>query len=237
VESRLREEIAAVLGGPGVQEPTHRPWVVLVTGVNGVGKTTTIGKLAVLHRAAGRRVLLIAADTFRAAAAEQLAVWAERAGADLVGQAAGASPAAVVFDGMKAAVARQVDIVLVDTAGRLHTRTNLMEELRKVQRVIQRELPGAPHETLLVMDATTGQNAIAQARNFVEAVAVTGLVVTKLDGTARGGVLIAIRRELGVPVLYVGHGEGVGDLRPFDASAFIAALFDNGSQVAMAYSP
>jgi fused signal recognition particle receptor len=237
VESVLREEITALLTNPGAQEPRHRPWVVLVTGVNGVGKTTTIGKLAVLHRAAGRRVLLVAADTFRAAAAEQLGVWAERAGADLVGQAPGASAAAVVFDGIKAAVARQVDIVLVDTAGRLHTRTNLMEELRKVQRVIQRELPGAPHETLLVLDATTGQNAIVQARHFVDAVAVTGLVVTKLDGTARGGVLIAIRRELGIPVSYVGHGEGVGDLHPFDASTFVSALFGNGSQRAMTYLP
>lgn len=225
VEDALREEMETILAGPGVPEPSRRPWIVLVTGVNGVGKTTTIGKLASVHRTAGRRVLLVAADTFRAAAAEQLAIWAERAGAELVRQAAGASPAAVVFDGLRAAVARMTDVVLIDTAGRLHTRANLMEELHKIRRVIEREIPDAPHETLLVMDATTGQNAMAQARNFVEAVGVTGLIMTKLDGTARGGVLFAVRRELGVPILYLGHGEGVADLRAFDAGEFVAALF------------
>jgi fused signal recognition particle receptor len=193
-------------------------------GVNGVGKTTTIGRLAARHRADGRRVMLVAADTFRAAASEQLAVWAERTGSEIVRQAAGADPSAVVFDGMKSAIARGIDVVLVDTAGRLHTRTNLMEELRKIRRIIGRELPEAPHETLLVVDATTGQNAVAQARVFTEALGVTGLVLTKLDGTARGGVAIAVRRELNAPITWIGVGEGVDDLRPFDASQFAAAL-------------
>jgi fused signal recognition particle receptor len=224
----LREEVEAVLASDPPPPPTTRPWVILVTGVNGVGKTTTIGKLAALHAAAGRRVLLVAADTFRAAAIEQLGVWAERTKAQLVAQAPETSPAAVVFDGVKAALARDVDVVLVDTAGRLHTRTNLMEELRKVRRVLERELPGAPHETLLVVDATTGQNAVAQARTFAEAVGVTGVVLTKLDGTARGGVAIAVCREIGVPLRYVGLGEGVDDLRPFDARQFAAALFEEG---------
>jgi fused signal recognition particle receptor len=221
----LRRETAAMLSTPPAPEPNAVPWVVLVTGVNGVGKTTTIGKLAARHVAAGRRVLLVAGDTFRAAAGEQLAVWAERTGADLVQQATGADPSAVAFDGMKAALARHVDVVLVDTAGRLHTRSNLMDELRKVRRVIGREVPGAPHETLLVLDATTGQNAVAQARMFRDAVEVTGLVLTKLDGTARGGVVLAVQHELGVPVRFVGVGEGVDDLRPFVAEEFADALF------------
>ena len=172
-------------------------WIVLVLGVNGVGKTTTAGKLAALHAAAGRRVLLVAGDTFRAAAIEQLGIWAERTGAELIRQGAGANPAAVVFDGIKAGVARGADVVIVDTAGRLHTRTNLMEELRKMERIVAREMPGAPHEVLLVVDATTGQNAIAQARTFAEALRVTGVVLTKLDGTARGGVAVAVRQEIG----------------------------------------
>jgi len=222
----LREELEAALGSEPEVVPSARPWVILVTGVNGVGKTTTIGKLAARHAAAGRRVLVVAADTYRAAAIEQLAIWAERTGAALVRQAAGANPAAVAFDGIKAAVAREVDIVLVDTAGRLHTRSNLMEELAKVRRVVARELPGAPHETLLVLDATTGQNAVAQARTFTEAVGVTGVVLTKLDGTAKGGVAIAVRREIGAPLRYVGIGEGVEDLRPFDAHEFVEALLD-----------
>jgi fused signal recognition particle receptor len=200
--------------------------VILVLGVNGVGKTTTIGKLAALHRAAGRKVLMVAGDTFRAAAGEQLAVWAERTGAELVRQAAGANPAAVAFDGMKAAVARDADVVLVDTAGRLHTRANLMEELRKIERVIAREIPGAPHETLLVLDATTGQNGIAQARTFAEALSVTGVVLTKLDGTARGGVALAVRTEVGVPIRWIGVGEQVDDLRPFDPGEFAGALLE-----------
>lgn len=220
----LRAELEALLAGPSAPTPQARPWIVLVAGVNGVGKTTTIGRLAAMHRAAGRRVLLVAADTFRAAASEQLAVWAERTGSEIVRQAAGADPSAVVFDGVKSALARGVDVVLVDTAGRLHTRTNLMEELRKIRRIIAREIPGAPHETLLVVDATTGQNAVAQARVFTEALGVTGLVLTKLDGTARGGVAIAVRRELSAPITWIGVGEGADDLRPFDAKQFAEAL-------------
>ncbi|TMA94402.1 MAG: signal recognition particle-docking protein FtsY [Deltaproteobacteria bacterium] len=215
VRRALREEMVAMLDAPPPPAPTARPWVVLITGVNGVGKTTTIGKLAARHAEAGRRALLVAADTFRAAAIEQLAVWAERTGAVLVRQAPGADPSAVAFDGMKAAVARAIDVVLVDTAGRLHTRTNLMAELGKVRRAIAREMPGAPHETLLVLDATTGQNAIAQARSFLEAAAVTGIV-------------LAVRHELGIPIQYVGVGEAVEDLRPFVASEFVEALFAVG---------
>src|SRR5581483_7903480 len=232
----LRDEVRALLDAAAPPEPSDRPWVVLVTGVNGVGKTTTIGKLAALHRSAGRRVVVVAADTFRAAAIEQLAVWAERAGAELVRQEQGASPAAVVFDGLRAARARDADVVLVDTAGRLHTRTNLMEELKKVHRVVGREMPGAPHEVLLVLDATTGQNAIAQARTFAEAISVTGVVLTKLDGTARGGVAIAVRRELGVPIRYVGVGEEIDDLRPFDADEFVDALLGTTSPIARAHA-
>lgn len=220
----LREELEAALAAEPAPEPTTRPWVVLVTGVNGVGKTTTVGKLAAIHAAAGRTVLIVAADTFRAAAIEQLEVWAQRTGAELIRQQAGASPAAVAFDGIKAAIARRVDVVLVDTAGRLHTRANLMEELAKVRRVIAREVPEAPQETLLVLDATTGQNAVAQARTFAESVGVTGVVLTKLDGTARGGVAIAVRREIGAPIRYVGVGEGVDDLRPFETHQFVDAL-------------
>jgi fused signal recognition particle receptor len=226
IRRALRDEIEAALRGDDAPIPASRPWVVLVTGVNGVGKTTTIGKLAARHAAAGRRVLLVAADTFRAAAIEQLAVWAERAGAELVRQGPGANPAAVAFDGMKAALARGVDVVLVDTAGRLHTKANLMDELRKVQRVMAREVPGAPHETLLVLDATTGQNAVAQARTFSEALGLTGIVLTKLDGTARGGVAIAARREIGVPIRYVGVGESVDDLHAFDPKEFADALLE-----------
>jgi fused signal recognition particle receptor len=222
----LRDELRAVIPAAPPPEPTTRPWVILVTGVNGVGKTTTVGKLAARQVALGRRVMLVAADTFRAAGIDQLQVWAERTGSELVRQAPGADPSAVAFDGIRAAMARGVDIVLVDTAGRLHTRSNLMEELRKVRRVITRELPGAPHETLLVLDATTGQNAVAQARTFLEAVSVTGLVLTKLDGTARGGSVIAIGRELGLPIRYIGVGESVDDLRPFEPAEFVSALID-----------
>jgi fused signal recognition particle receptor len=228
VRHALRAELEALLESGSPSAPDRHPWVVLVTGVNGVGKTTTVGKLAALHAAAGRRVLLVAADTFRAAAIDQLAVWAERTGAALVRQAPGASPAAVAFDGIKAATARHMDVVLIDTAGRLHTRSNLMDELRKVKRVVERELPGAPHETLLVLDATTGQNAVAQARTFAEAIGITGIILTKLDGTARGGVLFAVRHEIGVPVRYIGIGEGVDDLRPFDARQFVDALLLEG---------
>jgi len=226
IRRAVRDEIVATLAVDGSPVPTTRPWVTLVLGVNGVGKTTTIGKLAAFHAAERRRVVLVAADTFRAAAIDQLAVWAERAGVQLVRQATGANPAAVVFDGIKASLARGADVVLVDTAGRLHTRTNLMEELRKVERVVAREVPGAPHEVLLVIDATTGQNAIAQARTFADALPVTGVVLTKLDGTARGGVALAIRREIDVPIRYIGIGEKVDDLLPFDAEKFIESLFE-----------
>lgn len=226
LRAALRAEVVDVLAAPPAPEPSQRPWVILVVGVNGVGKTTTIGKLAALHAARGRRILLVAGDTFRAAAIDQLGVWAERTQSEVVRHTPGADPSAVVFDGMKAALARGVDVVLVDTAGRLHTRAPLMDELRKVRRVIEREIPGAPHETLLVVDATTGQNAVSQAKSFTEAVAIDGLILTKLDGTARGGVVIALRHELGVPVRYVGVGEAMDDLRPFDASEFAGALFD-----------
>ncbi len=226
--SRVREALLAAveesLGESAPREWTAKPWVILVSGVNGVGKTTSIGKLAARFRGEGAKVLLVAADTFRAAAIDQLGVWAERAGADLVRHQSGADPAAVAFDGMKAAAARDVDVALVDTAGRLHTRENLMEELRKVVRVIGKAIPEAPHEVWLVLDATTGQNAVNQAKMFSEALGVTGIVLTKLDGTAKGGAALAVRRELGVPILFVGVGEGVDDLRPFSAAEYARAL-------------
>jgi fused signal recognition particle receptor len=229
IRHAVRTEIALLLNGEPAPTPSVRPWVILVVGVNGVGKTTTVGKLGALYAAEGRRTLLVGADTFRAAAGEQLAVWATRIGAEVVAQRPGADPSAVAFDGIRAALARKTDVVLVDTAGRLHTRTNLMEELRKIWRVIAREVPGGPHETLLVLDATAGQNALSQARMFSEAVPVTGAVLTKLDGTARGGMAIAVRSELGVPIRYIGLGEGVDDLRPFDPEQFADALFDTGA--------
>lgn len=201
------------------------PFVFLVVGVNGVGKTTTIAKMAQRMVQSGRRPLLVAGDTFRAAAIEQLQVWGDRIGVEVVRQRHGADPAAVAFDGIVAAKARKVDVVLIDTAGRLHTKSNLMDELRKVKRVIGQELPGAPHEVLLVLDATLGQNALAQARQFHEAVGVSGLVLTKLDGTARGGIVVAIAEELKIPIRLIGVGEGVEDLQDFNAEAFVAALF------------
>jgi fused signal recognition particle receptor len=210
-------------------EPTPgsaKPHVVMVVGVNGVGKTTTIGKLAARFIAAGQQVLLVAGDTFRAAAIEQLGAWAERTGADLVRHQHGADPGAVAYDGMRAALARAVDVVIVDTAGRLHTKSNLMEELRKVRRVIAREIPGAPHETLLVIDAVTGQNGLAQGRAFLDQVDVTGVVLTKLDGTAKGGIAVAIAGELGLPIRFVGIGEGVADLREFSPHEFVAGLLE-----------
>ncbi len=200
------------------------PAVILVVGVNGTGKTTTIGKLAHQLSRHGRSVLLGAADTFRAAAEEQLEIWAERAGADFVGGSRGADPAAVAFDALEAGRARGTDIVVVDTAGRLHTQSNLMDELAKVRRVLETRMEGAPHETLLVVDATTGQNGLQQARLFGEAVGVTGVALTKLDGSARGGVAVAIAHELGLPLKLVGVGEGLEDLRPFDATDFARAL-------------
>jgi fused signal recognition particle receptor len=223
----LRDEMRRLLGPRFTEAEEWRgpaPFIVLMVGVNGVGKTTTIGKLAARHRAAGRSVLVVAGDTFRAAAVDQLAVWADRAGAQIVRQELGTDPSAVVFDGMKAAVARKPDVVLVDTAGRLHTKVNLMEELRKVRRTIERVLPGAPHEVYLVLDATTGQNALVQAKTFAEAIGVTGVILTKLDGSARGGVGIAVRAELGVPIRYVGLGETQEDLQPFDPDAYLEGL-------------
>jgi len=219
----LRGEIARVFPVPAAVS-TARPRVVLVTGVNGVGKTTTIGKLAAAAVRQGERALLVAADTYRAAAIEQLEAWGSRLGVDVVRHAAGASPAAVAFDGVTAARARAVDVVFIDTAGRLHTQAPLMEELRKVRRVLGQVCPGAPHETLLVLDATTGQNAIRQAMVFREAIDVTGVVLTKLDGTAKGGVAVAVAHELGIPIVHVGVGEGPEDLRPFDPEEYAKAL-------------
>ncbi len=224
LEDALGEEVEALFGGPPLLSLPARPSVVLVVGVNGTRKTTTIGKLAHKLREHRRSVLVGAADTFRAAAEEQLEIWAQRAGADFVGSPRGADPAAVAFDAVEAARARGRDVVIVDTAGRLHTQTNLMAELEKVRRVIAGRIDEAPHETLLVIDSTTGQNGLQQARLFGEAVAVTGVVLTKLDGSARGGVAIAIAVELGLPVKLVGFGEGVEDLRPFDAHDYARAL-------------
>jgi len=204
---------------------SKKPFVLLVIGVNGVGKTTTIGKLASRFSASGSKVLLAAADTFRAAAAEQLIAWGDRSGVDVIRHKEGADPSAVVFDACKAAVAREVDVLIVDTAGRLHTKVNLMEEMKKIRRVIDREIPGAPHETLLVLDAATGQNATSQTRLFKEAAGVTGLVLTKLDGTAKGGILVAVSHEFALPVRYIGVGESIEDLRVFDPQEFTDALF------------
>jgi fused signal recognition particle receptor len=220
----LVEEITSLLGEPATLAVNEHPSVVLVVGVNGTGKTTTIGKLAHRLSTHGRSVLVGAADTFRAAADEQLEIWAERAGADFVGSTKGADPAAVAFDAIAAAQSRGRDVVLVDTAGRLHTQTNLMDELRKVRRVVADRLDGAPHETLLVLDATTGQNGLHQARLFGEAVDVTGVVLTKLDGTAKGGIVLPIAVELGLPVKLIGVGETLEDLQPFDPADFARAL-------------
>jgi fused signal recognition particle receptor len=230
MSSRLKEAMMQILQ-PATATPRRsplsvRPWVVVFLGVNGVGKTTTIGKLAAQYRSAGKKVLLVAADTFRAAAIEQLDAWGDKAGVEVVKHRAGADPSAVVYDGMQAAKSRGVDALLIDTAGRLHTKLHLIEELKKIRRVISRELSDAPHETLLVLDATTGQNGLQQARVFKEATNITGIVLTKLDGTAKGGVIVSIQEELGVPVQYVGMGEDVADLQPFDAAQFVQALFD-----------
>src|SRR6266480_4303945 len=220
----LQQEIARMLGEPGRLELSARPSVVLVVGVNGTGKTTTIGKLASRLQEHGRSVVVAAADTFRAAAEEQLEIWAKRAGADFVGSERGGDPAAVAYDAIGAAQSRGRDVVVVDTAGRLHTQANLMEELAKVRRVIAGRLEGAPHETLLVIDATTGQNGVQQARLFTDAVGVTGVVLTKLDGSAKGGIAVAIAYELGIPVKLIGVGERLEDLRPFDAGDYARAL-------------
>jgi len=203
-----------------------KPFVIMIVGVNGVGKTTTIGKLAYNYKIRGKKVLIGAADTFRAAANEQLEIWAKRAGVDIIQQQKGSDPGAVAFDTLKSAIARNIDVVLIDTAGRLHTKSNLMEELKKVKRVMQKVISDAPHEIWLVLDATTGQNAIQQARQFTQSIGVTGLIITKLDGTAKGGVLFAIVNELKIPVKFIGVGEDIDDLQPFDPSAFVDAIFE-----------
>jgi len=223
LKEEIRQRLARESAPMDLQRAT--PFVIMVVGVNGVGKTTTIGKLAHQFVRQGKKVVVGAGDTFRAAAAEQLEVWGQRAGVDVIRQSAGSDPAAVAFDAIKAAQARKADVLLLDTAGRLHNKVHLMEELKKIRRVLDREMPGAPHETLLVIDATTGQNALVQARLFQESVAVSGVALTKLDGTARGGMLVAIGDELGLPIHFVGIGEGLEDLRPFDPDLFVEALF------------
>ena len=225
----LKEELLAILSSANarpVSKVDGTPEVILVVGVNGTGKTTTIGKLSQVFRSQGKNVLLCAADTFRAAAIDQLEIWGQRTGTEVIKTKPGGDPAAVLFDAMQAAVARHTDYVVVDTAGRLHTKASLMAELEKMRRTAQRIIPGSPHEVLLVMDATTGQNGLQQARLFTESAGVTGIVLTKLDGTAKGGVVVAISRELGLPVRYVGVGEKAGDLLPFDPREFVDSLFE-----------
>jgi fused signal recognition particle receptor len=228
IRGLIREQLLEILRAS--ERPVHvvaaPPAVVMVVGVNGAGKTTTIGKLANRFLGEGRKVLLCAADTFRAAAIEQLEVWAQRANVDVIRQKTGADPSAVVFDALQAAKARGVDYVIVDTAGRLHTKDNLMAELEKMRRTCQRVIPASPHEVWLVLDATTGQNGVEQARKFTEAAGVTGIVLTKLDGTAKGGVVVAIARELNLPIRFIGVGEKIDDLLPFDAEKFVGSLFD-----------
>ncbi len=224
----LKDELLAILSVPNARPAVavEGPEVILVVGVNGTGKTTTIGKLSQVFRSQGKNVLLCAADTFRAAAIDQLEIWGQRTGTEVIKTKPGGDPSAVLYDALQAAVARKVDYVVVDTAGRLHTKTSLMQELDKMRRTAQRIIPGAPHETLLVMDATTGQNGLQQARMFTQSAGVTGIVLSKLDGTAKGGVVVAISRELGLPVRYVGVGEKAGDLLPFDPKDFVDSLFE-----------
>jgi fused signal recognition particle receptor len=227
----LREEVRRQFSSDPAESdpyrlPDARPYVILIVGINGAGKTTTVGKLANNYRRAGYAVTIAAADTFRAAADEQLDIWAQRAGASIIRQKPGSDPAAVAFDAVASATARRADVVIVDTAGRLHTRVNLMEELKKIRRVIQKQRPDAPHEVLLVIDGSTGQNGLRQAAEFHRAVNVTGLIVTKLDGTARGGIVLAISRAMKIPVRFVGVGEQIDDLQPFDKETFVDALFD-----------
>jgi fused signal recognition particle receptor len=228
--SALEEAVASSLGADGDDTSLHfapeKPTVILVIGVNGAGKTTFIGKLAALMAARGKSALVGAADTFRAGAIDQLRTWAERSGAEFVGSKAGADPASVAFDAIDAGVTRGRDVVIVDTAGRLHTSSDLMDELRKIHRVIGKRIPGAPHETLLVLDATIGQNAVAQARTFAAAIPITGLVMTKLDGTAKGGIVLAVREALGVPVKFIGTGETMADIEPFNPVAFARELVE-----------
>jgi fused signal recognition particle receptor len=229
----LREEIQKILGNgfntesdPFELPASHKPHVMMIVGVNGVGKTTTIGKLAFNYRNTGKKVLIAAADTFRAAANEQLEIWAKRAGVEIIQQIHGADPAAVAFDGLKSAISQKADLLIIDTAGRLHTKINLMEELKKIKRVLQKLDLEAPHDVFLVVDASTGQNAIQQAKHFTAAVGITGLILTKLDGTAKGGVVLAINQELNIPVKYIGVGEKIDDLQPFDRKSFVEALFE-----------
>lgn len=231
VRETMKDIVSGIVWGGSYLSLRTKPSVILVIGVNGVGKTTTIGKLAMRLKNQGRKVILGAADTFRAAAIEQLQVWADRADVELIKHGEGADPASVVFDTIAAGKARDADVIIIDTAGRLHNKKNLMDELNKISRVIQRELPDASKEVLLVLDATTGQNAVNQAKDFKEAAGITGIVLTKLDGTARGGVILAINNELDVPVKFVGVGEQIDDLQPFDADAFAAGLFDTTDPV------
>ncbi|MBR3802748.1 MAG: signal recognition particle-docking protein FtsY [Clostridia bacterium] len=226
VRKAIKEIVAELLDGGEQMEMITMPSIVLVIGVNGVGKTTTIGKMAAMYKAQGKKVILGAADTFRAAAIDQLQIWADRAGVDIVKHKEGADPAAVVFDTINAGKARNADIIIIDTAGRLHNKKNLMDELAKIYRVIDRELPWSDRESLLVLDATTGQNAVNQAREFKNVAEITGIVLTKLDGTARGGVVLAIKHDLNVPVKFVGVGEQMDDLQPFSPAAFAEGLFD-----------
>lgn len=231
----LREEVASLFVSNDIQTDGIalsipegiKPYVIMIVGVNGVGKTTTIGKLAYNYRTSGKHVVIGAADTFRAAANEQLEIWAKRAGVDIIQQQHGSDPAAVAYDTLHAAIARSADVAIIDTAGRLHTKTNLMEELKKIKRVMTKLIPDAPHDVLLALDATTGQNALQQGMQFSAAVGVTGLIVTKLDGTAKGGVVISVSSELGVPVKYIGVGEKIDDLQVFDHDAFVDALFES----------
>ena len=226
VRSGLKQIISQMLEGPSELDLSTKPSVILVIGVNGVGKTTTIGKLANNLRQQGKKVLLAAADTFRAAAGDQLKEWANRAGVDMIGGQEGADPGSVVYDAVAAAKARKADVLLCDTAGRLHNKKNLMEELRKINRILEKEYSDAYRETLVVLDATTGQNALAQARQFAEVADITGIILTKMDGTAKGGIAVAIQSELGIPVKYIGVGETIDDLQKFDSGQFVNALFD-----------
>ncbi len=227
LREQIREEIRSVLSveAPPLDYRARKPFVVMIVGVNGTGKTTTTGKLANQLKQEGLKPMLVACDTFRAAAVEQLSIWGERTGVPVVKRKGGSDPSAVAFDALDAAVSRDIDVVFMDTAGRMHTRVNLMEELKKIHRVVDRKMPGAPHEVFLVLDASTGQNALSQAKLFKEGIGITGLILTKLDGTAKGGIIAAICDELQVPVRYIGIGEGIDDLRPFDAEEFTNALF------------
>ena len=230
VKEALLDIMRAHIGEHQPLNLSTKPSVVLIVGVNGVGKTTSIGKIAKELKSQGKKVVVAAADTFRAAAAEQLSVWCDRAGVDIIKQGAGADPAAVVFDAIGAVKSRNADVLIIDTAGRLHNKKNLMDELAKIDRVIARELPESAKETLLVLDATTGQNAVHQAREFKEASHLTGLILTKLDGTAKGGIILSIKRELGIPVKFIGVGEQIDDMKPFDAKEFSSALFETTNE-------